>query len=595
MTAKERVGALRRLMRREGLDAYLVPSTDPHMSEYVPACWRRRAWVSGFTGSAGDCLVTHKAAGLWTDSRYFLQADRELDPEVFQLFKMHTPGFPTLDEYLTQNLRPGQALGVDPHLVSKTRAEQLEGKLGPRDVRVKYVARNLVDEIWKDRPALPRTPILRHPDRFAGEPAQSKLERLRAELRRAGAQAHVLTMLDAIAWLFNIRGQDVAYNPVTIAYAVVTLKDATLFIDPAKVPAKLGPWLKGFVRLRPYEEAGQALKEQGRRGARVLIDPEAIDRWVLDQLKGARLMFEPSPVTRFKAVKNPAQLRTWRQVMVEDGVAIVRFLHWLERGDRPARLTESQAAERLAEFRAQGRHYMGQGFEPIVSWAGNGAIVHYSPKPGADAVIGKRGLLLLDTGGQYLGGTTDITRTIAVGEPTPRERLFFTRVLQGHIRLALAVFPADMSGARLEILARLPLWEERDDYGHGTGHGVGQFLNVHEGPVGFSVRGAAKLEEGNVISLEPGHYEAGRFGVRTENLVAVVPERKRYRPGERAWYKLETLTLCPIDQRLIDAALLLPSEIAWLDAYHERVRTALYPRVEPDVQAWLAEATRPLA
>jgi len=595
MTAKERVGALRRLMRREGLDAYLVPSTDPHMSEYVPACWRRRAWVSGFTGSAGDVLVTPKAAGLWTDSRYFLQAGQELDPAVFKLFKMHTPGFPTLDEHLAQTLRQGQVLGVDPHLVSKVRAEQLEGKLGPLDVRVKYVARNLIDEIWQDRPALPCTPLLRHPDRFAGETAPAKLERVRAELRCAGAQAHVLTMLDAIAWLFNIRGNDVAYNPVTIAYAVVTLKDATLYIDGAKVPAKLQPWLKGFVRLRPYEEIGRALKELGRRHTRVLLDPDAIDRWVLDQLKGARFIFEPSPVTRFKAVKNSVQIRTWRQAMVADGVAMARFLHWFERGDRPARLTESQAAERLAAFRARGRHYMGQGFEPIVSWASNGAIVHYSPKPGKDAVIGKRGLLLLDTGGQYLGGTTDITRTIAVGEPTPREKLFFTRVLQGHIRLARAIFPAEMSGARLEILARLPLWEERDDYGHGTGHGVGQFLNVHEGPVGFSVRGSAKLEEGNVISLEPGHYEAGRFGVRTENLVVVVPERKRYRPGERVWFRLETLTLCPIDLKLIDASLLRAPEIAWLNAYHDRVRAALIPRVEPEVGAWLADATRPIA
>ncbi len=595
MTAKERVGALRRLMRREGLDAYLVPSTDPHMSEYVPACWRRRAWISGFSGSAGDVLVTHRAAGLWTDSRYFLQAEKELDPAVFKLFKLNTPGFPTLDDYLAHTLRRRQVLGVDPHLLSKGRAEQLEAKLGPQEIGIKYLARNLVDEIWRDRPALPCTPILRHPDRFAGETAKSKLERVRGELRRTGAEAHVLTMLDAIAWLFNIRGADVDYNPVTIAYAVVTLKDATLFIDEDKVPARLRPWLAEFVRLRPYAQIGPALKALAHKGTRVLLDPDAVDRWVLDQLKGGRLLFEPSPVTRFKAAKNPAQLRTWRQAMVEDGVAMVRFLHWFERGGRPARLTESQAAERLAAFRSQGHNYMGPGFAPIVSWAGNGAIVHYSPTPGADAVIGKRGLLLLDTGGQYLGGTTDITRTIAVGEPTERERRFFTRVLQGHIRLAQVIFPSEMSGGRLELLARLPLWEEREDYGHGTGHGVGQFLNVHEGPVGFSVKGMAKLEEGNVISLEPGHYEAGRFGVRTENLVAVVPERKRYRPGERVWFKLETLTLCPIDLRLVEAGLMEPSEIAWLNAYHERVRAALSPRLEPEIQSWLAEVTRSIS
>ncbi len=594
MSAKERVAALRRLMRKEGLHAYLVPSTDPHQSEYVPDYWKRRAWLTGFTGSAGEALVTLKEAGLWTDSRYFLQAEAELNPQVFTLYRMATPGVPTLDAYLTGNLRKGQVLGVDPHLVTRARAQRLEEMLAPREVRVKFLARNLVDAIWADRPEMPSTPIFRHPDRYAGETAESKLERVREAMKKHGAQAHVITMLDAIAWLFNIRGRDVEYNPVTIAYAIVTAKDATLFIDDTKIPRKLRPWLTGFVRLRPYEAFGHGLKELARAKKPVLIDSEAVDRWVLDRLKGARLIYASSPVARFKAVKNVKQIRTWRAAHVEDGVALVRFLHWLEGPERPKRLTESAAAEKLAVLRAQGPTFQGTAFAPIVSWAANGAIVHYSPQPGSDAVIGKRGLLLLDTGGHYLGGTTDVTRTIVIGEPKPREKGFFTRVLQGHIQLARAIFPDQMAGGRLEVLARQPLWEERADYGHGTGHGVGHFLNVHEGPVGFSTRNPAKLEEGNVISLEPGHYEAGRFGVRIENLVVVLPERKRPRKGERTWFRLDALTLCPIDLRLVEADLLSAEEKRWLNDYHADVRAQLAPRLDEGERAWLEQATRPI-
>ncbi len=593
MTAKERVAALRRLMRKENLTAYLVPSTDPHQDEYVPDCWKRREWLSGFTGSAGDVVVTLREAGLWADSRYFLQAERELDPSVFRLFKVGTRGTPGIGRYVASKLKKGQAIGVDPRVVSKSRAKELERVLNPREIRVRFLSRNLVDRIWEDRPGLPRARVARHADRFAGQTVQSKLSRLREEMKKLGAEAHIVTTLDSIAWLFNIRGGDIDYNPLTIAYAIITRRGASLYLDSVRIPSKLQSWMRGFARLHPYGDVATGLKGLARKRACVLVDPARVDRWVLEQLKGARLIFETSPIVKAMVVKNPAQIRGTRRAHVRDGVALVRFLHWLEKGSRPRRLTERRAAARLEAFRAQGRHYKGPSFDPIVAYGPNGAVVHYSPATGINSVIGRRGLLLFDTGGHYLDGTTDVTRTITIGEPTAREKRLFTRVLQGHIALARAVLPPGVAGGRLEVLARQPLWAERADYGHGTGHGVGHYLNVHESPVGFSPRSPGVIEAGNILSIEPGHYEAGRFGIRTENLVVVVPEKKHRRKGEKIWLRFDELTMCPIDMRLVESSLMCAAEVEWLNAYHARVRGALWPHLDADVRAWLEKATRP--
>ncbi|MFH1143405.1 MAG: M24 family metallopeptidase [Candidatus Eisenbacteria bacterium] len=592
MTSREKIQALRRLMRKEGLHAYLVPSTDPHLSEYVPECWKRREWVSGFTGSAGDVVVMLKEAGLWTDSRYFLQSERELEAGVVSLFKLGVAGTPSIEEHLAKRLKPGQIVGVDPQVLSEERAGAIAKALGEKGIRLRYTA-NLIDRLWEDRPAVPQEPITRHADAFAGETALEKLARMRAELARLEVDFHVLTALDSIAWLFNIRGRDVEFNPLVIAHAILGKKTAELFIDSAKVSPELREWLKGFARLRPYEALGETLKALGKKKARVLVDPASTNHWVVERLKGAVIRFAPSPIVHAKAVKNAAQIRGIRDAHRRDGVAMVRFLHWLEGALKERSYTELEVAEKCMAFREQEAHYCGASFDTIVGFNANAAVVHYSPRTGENAVVGRRGILLVDSGAQYLDGTTDITRTITIGAPTPREKELFTRVLKGHINLARAAFPKGMAGIRVEILARQALWEAGIEYGHGTGHGVGHYLSVHEGPVGFSARATAPLEPGNLISLEPGCYEKGQYGFRTENLVVLVSDAKRS-TKELEWCALDAVTLCPIDRELIEPGLMTAEERAWLNDYHARVFAELGPRLAADVRAWLEAETRPI-
>jgi Xaa-Pro aminopeptidase len=593
MNARQRVDALRRLMRRQRLSAYLVPSSDPHLSEYVPECWKRRHWLTGFHGSVGDAVVTQREACLWVDSRYFLEAERDLDPRVFRLFKKGLPGTPTLEAYLNRALRRGQALGVDPQLLSRTAADSLEQALAPRRIRLRFPKKNLVDAIWAGRPPLPPDPVRVFPDRYAGESVRSKLSRLRAGLARRAADAHVVLALDAVAWLFNIRGTDVRFNPYVIAAAIVTRKGAQLFVERRKVTPALREALEGRVELRPYRQLGRELKALARAGASVLVDPDATTRAVLDDLRGARLVFMPSPITGAKAIKNRVEIAGMRAAHVLDGVAHVRFLHWMEGALRRGRLRESDLAARIDAFRMQERGCQGPSFETIVGFGANGAIIHYRPEPGRDARVGRRGVLLIDSGGQYLMGTTDVTRTLTIGRPTQRERELFTAVLRGHINLARTRFPKGTKGSELEALARQPVWDVGQHYLHGTGHGVGHYLGVHEGPIGFSERGTVPLMPGNTLSLEPGCYEAGKYGFRTENLVLVAPDRERSRKG-REWLRLEALTLCPIDRRLIDVKRLGAGERAWVDAYHREVYRLIAPRLRPAVRRWLKKATAPL-
>jgi Xaa-Pro aminopeptidase len=591
MNSREKVAALRRRMKQEGLAAYLVPATDPHLNEETPECWKRRQWVSGFTGGAGDVLVTAKEAGLWTDSRYFLQAEAELDPEVFRLFKKGIEGTPTIEAHLTATLRRGQVCGVDPRLLSRTDADRLENALSAKGIRLRFPRQNLVDLLWTDRPAIPGKPLVRHAARLAGETAEAKLERLRQQMAEAGVEAHVLTTLDAIAWLFNIRGGDVNCIPLLISYAIVTGKEAMLFVDEAKVPPVTRRALSAFVEVRPYQDAGPALQRLGKARARVLLDPDATTRWVAERLRGAKLVWAPSPVAKTKAVKNEVQVKGLRAAHVRDGVAMVRFLHWLEGALKRKRWTESLLADKMDGFRAQERDFQGISFETNVSFGPNAAVPHYQPRPGKGTAVRKRGILLVDAGGQYLDGTTDITRTITLGKPTPRERELFTRVLKAHIGLARASFPKGQTGGQLEALARQALWQAGLNYGHGTGHGIGHYLTVHEGPIGFGVRGTVPLEAGHALTIEPGYYEAGKYGFRTENVVLVVRDEERSRP-DQTWLRFEPLTLCPIDLTLLERSMLSADETAWLNAYHERVRRTLEPRLQPAVRKWLGEATR---
>ena len=593
MTSREKIAALRQWMKKQGLAAYLVPTEDPHLSEYVPDCWRRREWLSGFTGSAGDVIVTQREAGLWTDSRYYLQAERELDGEVFQLFRLGQPGVLKANEWLAKRLRKGQVVGADPRTLSNQRAELLEELLEEKGIRLRLPARNPVDRIWKDRPPLPAGPIVLHARRYAGESVDSKLRRVRKELEEADAAAQVVTLLDEVAWLFNIRSRDVEFVPLAIAYAIVTLRGATLFLDATRLSPPAKRALRRTARLRPYEDVGEALRALGRKGRRVLIDPDSVNRWVVSRLRGAALVSQESPVLRLKAVKNSTEVQGMRDCHVRDGVAVVRFFHWVDVAARRYRITESDAAAVLDCLRAAEDLNQGSSFGSIVSFGPNGALNHYRPRAGQDIRLRRRGILLVDSGGQYLDGTTDVTRTVTLGKPTKREKEYFTRVLKAHIQLTTTSFPQGAIGIRMEAIARRQMWDAGLDYGHGTGHGVGHYLSVHEGPVGFGRRSEAELAIGNVISIEPGYYVTGKFGFRTENLVVVVRDAKRS-TKDREWMKFEPLTMAPIDRRLIERRLLTKDERAWLNDYHRSVYRALNRRIEPKVRDWLRRVTRPI-
>lgn len=596
MKAKEKCDALRRLMEERGLSAYYVPTTDPHQGEYVPDCWKRRHWLSGFTGSNGDLVVTANDAALWTDGRYFLQAGAELRGSGIRLCKMGEPGVPTLREYLVRTLKPGEAVGVDPQVISILAAQELEQILGGEGQRLVFPEENLVDLLWTDRPAPPEDPVRPLPTAYAGETTAFKLRRLRRAMKEKEAAAVVLSALDSIAWLYNIRGWDTLYNPVAISYALVTDREAVLFIDPRKVPPAAARLLAPQVRVRPYGEFASALRDLAAGRVRVWADEKETSRWVADQLAGCILVRDRSPVTVMKARKNPVEVAGIRAAARRDGVAMVRFLRWLETAVPAGGVTEVSAAEKLDGLRAELENFQRLSFDTISGYAGHGAIVHYRVTSRTDVPLKPEGIYLIDSGGQYLDGTTDITRTVLLGKKAaPEQRDRYTRVLQGHIALARASFPAGVSGIRLDTLARLPLWQAGLDYNHGTGHGIGHYLCVHEGPQSISPTrdtGAA-LEAGNVLSNEPGYYEAGAYGLRIENMVLVVEDKKRTRNGNR-FLGFETLSLCPIDRRLIEPKLLNTEEKDWLNAYHRRVLQALSPQLGREERAWLRQACAPV-
>lgn len=595
MQVSDRVKAVRKEMAARGLDAWLVPSTDPHLSEYVPDCWQRRAWVSGFDGSAGDVVITAKRAGLWTDGRYFLQAEAQLAGTGIELMRMGVEGVPSIEDFLTDQLPAGATVGSDSQVLSVSRAEKLQQTLKDSGRKFKLTTTNLVDRVWTDQPPLPRQPLHVQPTKYAGETLARRLKRIRAHMDAVGADAHVLSALDAIMWATNLRGRDVECNPVAISYLVVERKSATLYVDPAQVTPAVEKHLGKLVRLRPYRETGQGLRELAGRSRKVWVDAGDCTRWVLDRLKGVPLHRETSCVTFMKSRKNKVEQDGMRAAHVRDGVAMVKFLRWLDENIGRTKITEISAADRLEEFRAEGELFQGLSFRTISGYAAHGAIIHYSVDETTDIELKPKGIYLVDSGAQYLDGTTDITRTVLLGKKASREQKErFTRVLMGHIELGRVRFPSGTRGLRLDTLARMHLWEAGLDYRHGTGHGVGAHLNVHEGPMSIGPRcTGVPLEEGQVLSNEPGYYEDGEYGIRIENLVLVQDDERLSRNGE-AWYRFEDLTLCPIDQRLIEPRLLTDVHRKWLDDYHKRVQKTLSPLLRREDRAWLKEACRPL-
>ncbi len=591
----EELTALRQLMRRRGIQAYLIPSADPHQSEYVPEFWKRRQFLTGFTGSAGDAVVTLKKAGLWVDSRYYLQAEKELEGTGFVLFKIGLPGVPSWQEWIVGELRPGEKLGLDPQLIPHQSYAKLQMELARRGISIKAIGKNLVDEIWDDRPEPPRNPVVNHPQRYAGEIVKSKLNRLRRKMKEEGAEAHVITTLDAVAWLFNIRGSDVEFNPVTVANAAVTPKKAFLFVDQTKLSPRAQSVLSKEIEVRSYEDFSAFLNQLGREKRRVWLDEASVSQWVVGLLKGAAVILKPGPIALFKAVKNKTEIAGARAAHVRDGEAMVKFLCWLEKEVRQGGVTELSAARKLEEFRSEAALYRGLSFRTISAYGEHGALVHYSASSATDIPLQPKGIYLIDSGSHYLDATTDITRTVALGKATDEQRDRFTRVLKGLIGLSTISFPLGTSGPQLDILARKALWEKGLNYGHGTGHGIGAYLNVHEGPQSIApARGfGIALEPGMILSVEPAFYKENAFGLRLENLVLVVRDEERSKPGA-AFYTFETLTLCPIDSRLVKKELLEEAEIRWLNSYHERVRKTLAPRLGAADQAWLIDATSPI-
>jgi Xaa-Pro aminopeptidase len=591
----EKLKCLRGLMKKHKIQAYLIPSSDPHQSEYVPEFWRRRAFITNFTGSAGDALVTMKNAGLWTDSRYYLQAERELRGSGFTLFKWGMPEVPSWQEWAAKNLKSGETLGLDPQLVAHRDFASLEKALAGKSIRLKAIAPNLVDAIWEDRPAAPAGPITVLAKRYAGESVQSKLARIRQKMAVEGANVHILSQLDAIAWLFNIRGSDVPFNPVTIAYAIITRKYVRIFVAGEKVLPKVRAALKGEAAIEEYDAFAAALRRFAAAKMRIWLDEASVSQWIVDSLKGAKIILKPSPVTLAKAIKNALEIRGSKEAHRRDGAAMVKFLCWLEKAVPKGGVTELTAAWKLEEFRKEQPVFQGLSFPTISAYGRHGAVVHYGVGPETDIPLGPKGLYLVDSGSQYLDATTDITRTVCLDRPTAEQKDRFTRVLKGLIGLIRTPFPHGTSGPQLDVLARRALWEKGLNYGHGTGHGVGAFLNVHEGPQGISpARGfGVNLEPGMILSIEPGYYKEGEYGIRVENLMLVVTD-----PGRSSrmspFCTFETLTLCPIELRLIDKKLLTEDELSWLNAYHSRVRREIGPPLNRNEAAWLRKATRPI-
>ena len=591
MNAQQKLKALRKLMKKNRVDALYVPSADPHQSEYLPESWKHRAWLSGFTGSAGELMVGPRKAGLWTDGRYFLQASIELKGSGIDLMRMGEPDTPDMPTWVSKQLKKGQVLGLVASVVSVSAAKQFERALQGSGVKIKYLQTHPVDAIWEDRPAPSAAPMVTHSTRYAGETVASKLKRVRAEMKAAGCKAHVVCALDQVAWLLNVRSDDILFTPVVTAYAVVTDRTATLYVDPAKVTKGAAKALKGKATLKPYERVWDDLAALGKKKLTVWIDAPCTNRRVVDVLKGAQCRFAASPITAMKAVKNAKQIEGIAAAHVRDGVAMVKFLKWLEGAVPGGDVTEIGASVKLRDFRAEGQGFKDESFATISGYAAHGAIIHYSADHKSDVKLRPRGLYLVDSGGQYPDGTTDITRTVALGKPNRRQIECFTRVLMGTIDCTITPFPAGTTGQRQEMFARRALWQIGEDYAHGTGHGVGQYLGVHEGPHTLKNLVTPPLVEGNLLSIEPGHYEAGKFGIRIENL-ALVTRDETFSTPERTWYRFRAVTLCPIDRRLIDTSLMTRDQVAYLNDYHRRVYRELSPHLDRAHRTWLKQATK---
>jgi Xaa-Pro aminopeptidase len=587
-----RVDRLRAIMAQRGVDAFLVPRADEHQGEYVARSAERLKWLTGFSGSAGTAVIGAKRAALFVDGRYTLQAVDQVDTGLLQILEVPQA---SLDDWLGQNLAPGDVVGFDPWLHTMASIEALEMRLAAKDMKLKPVARNLVDIVWgSERPDAPAVPANIQPLALAGEAAEAKIAGIQGRLKADGQDAVVLTLPDSICWLFNIRGGDVARNPVVLAFAIVTRQGKPqLFIDPAKLGADVKAHLKPLAKVFKPEQLADQLTVLKTANARVRLDPGSAAWWLQRKLGAkCKVSHGVDPCIGPKARKNAAEIGGMRDAHIRDGAAMVRYLAWLD-AQAPGTIDEIEAVKTLEAFRQATGKLRDISFDTISGSGPNGAIVHYRVTEATNRKLGAGELFLIDSGGQYQDGTTDITRTVAIGKPSDEMRQRYTLVLKGHIAIGTARFPKGTRGIDLDPLARKALWDHGLDFSHGTGHGVGSYLSVHEGPQSISKRGLALIEPGMIISNEPGYYKTGAYGIRIENLVLVEPA-SRVAGGEQEMMSFETITLAPYDRRLIALELLSPQERTWIDTYHARVAKVLIPLVGPSEREWLAAATAKL-
>ena len=595
----ERLSQLRAELARHKLTGFVVPHADEHQSETLPASAERLAWLTGFTGSAGMAVVLKDQAGLFVDGRYTIQAGGQVDTKAFEIVDLI--GAPP-SKWLAEKLSAGDRIGYDPWLMTAAEVRRFVETCEAAGATFVAVAKNPLDHIWTDQPPAPMGAVNLHPLDYAGQSASAKIAEIQEALSRGKADSAILTLPDSIAWAFNIRGSDIARNPVALAYAIVPRTGMPgLFIDGRKLSDKVRASLSEIVEIYEPNQFNPVLKVLGKEGARVLFDPRSaaeIIEWTLED-GGATIVEGPDPVILLKARKNETELAGARRAHIRDGAAMVRFLAWLDKTAPDKKLDEIAAVSKLEELRtdtagSDGSALADISFYTIAGAGPNGAIVHYRVTEKTSRRLESGALFLVDSGGQYRDGTTDITRTVAIGAPSDEMRDRFTRVLKGHIAVATARFPAGTTGAQLDGFARQALWQGGFDFAHGTGHGVGSFLSVHEGPAHIAKTATVALEAGMIVSNEPGYYKEGEYGIRIENLLAVTPGEE-IEGGEHAMHAFETLSLCPIDSNLIEHSLLSAEEIAWLNAYHARLSPALNHLLDKEEQAWLAEATKPLA
>ena len=589
----QRIQALRQQMKNTGIDVWIEPTADAHQSEYLAPRFKTRDWLTGFTGSAGVVVVTATEARLWADSRYWIQAAEQLQGSGIQLMKLGAPDVPAWPAWIGRLEQRDLVVGFNGAIMACKQFWSLQEKLPEAAFRTEL---DLIDRIWEGRPALPTEPLRLFDESIAGECRVSKIKRLQAKMVEKNVSVCLVTALDDIAWLFNVRGSDVTYNPIVYAWGVVTTDDAWLFIDPAKLSDESSTALcNDGVHCAGYEQIWPFLADLPE-DTRVLLDPVKTGVLMRDSLPDhCEPVYDPSPVAALKTIKNPTEMEGIRRSQQRDGVALVRFLHWMQQNHGKTPMDEHTAAEKLAGYRAMGERYMGPSFHPIMAWRGNGAQCHYAANADTAKAIEGEGILLLDTGGQYLDGTTDVTRTIALGTPTAEQRRHFTLVLAAHIDLARTPFPRGTCGRQLDAITRAPLWRQGLNFGHGTGHGVGFYLNVHEGPQSIAGSNAPStgtpFEPGMLTSNEPGLYFEGAYGIRIENLVLCVEHEVN---DMGTFYAFETVTLCPIDRALIDPALLTAAQLGWLNDYHQRVYDALSPQLSEAECAWLVAQTAAL-